>query len=192
MKKIVFVFLFLASAISVKAQSEIYFKLNSDGEFYINENKVDTVLDFPGQSAQQLYSKVKSSLLKVYNNPDVVMSENEPVSLSVFSLVEDWCTVNPTLSGWVWYSSNYTLLFHFKDGRIKIDAPKVNDELLYHGYSAPFITSFHTLIQKWCKDERTYKKHKDKIGVIEAAVNIAILQVAKDLIQNTTEEAEDW
>ena len=174
------------------AQSDVYFKLNTDGDFYINNNKVDTIINIPGLTAQQLYSKVKSSLMKVYNNPDVVISDNEPISLSVFSLAEDWCKVNPTLTGYILYSSNYVLLFHFKDGRVKIDAPKVNDELLYHGYSTPIITSFHKLVQSWCKDEKSYNKNKSRIDTIESAVNAAIIQVVEDLAENPSAEAEIW
>ena len=192
MRRLALLLLCIIFSISASAQENIYFNLKSDGAFYINESKVDTILTFPGLSAQQLYNKVKSSLIKVYNNPDVVISENAPISLSVFPLVSDWCRINPIGNGFVYYSSNYTLLFHFKDGRIKIDAPKVNDELHCSGSGLPLTRSFTDLIGRWNKTEKTYAKNKAHMDAIEAAVNLAIVQVVKDLYENPDSDAEAW
>lgn len=193
MKKIaLIVTLAIIAFLTAAAQGDIYFSLHSDGEFYINGNKADTILAFPGSTAQQLYSKVKSSLVKIYNNPNVVLSENAPISISVSSFAKDWCCVNPTWTGNIWYSSYYKLIFHFKDGRMKIDAPIVDDKLIYHGHSSPLIFSFRKLIQSWTKNENSYKKNKKRIDVIEAYVNATIIQVVLDLHQNNTVDAEDW
>lgn len=109
MKKILTLLLFVVISIAANAQ----FTLTKKG--YVNKDEPSkdyAVIEKPGYTQQQLYSMVKTMVTAMYISPKTVLSENEPISLSVtgeediqFSLVTNRLA--------------YNVVFQFKDGKIK-------------------------------------------------------------------------
>lgn len=109
MKKILTLLLFTALSFTANAQ----FTLTKKG--YVNKDEPSknfAIIEMPGYTQQQLYSMVKTMITAMYISPKTVLSENEPINLSVtgeediqFSLITDRLA--------------YNVVFQFKDGKIK-------------------------------------------------------------------------
>lgn len=122
MKKIVALFIVLLPFMA----SAQYFELSPDG-FVSSEDNTKTFVVIPMEGTQaELYQKAKTAVTAMWKSAKDVMSYNEP----------DIIIVNGFDSGSLWmkrigmkfvFDFNYRLQFQFKDGKIRIDAPAINE-----------------------------------------------------------------
>lgn len=107
--------------LGVNAQTK--FTLSPNG--FINSAdsaKNYVVVDATGEQAQ-LYQSIKGAVLSLFRSPKDVLSEASPDMLTINGFVEDGIKVPRPLGLKMTYDVNFTLVFRFKDGKIRIDAP---------------------------------------------------------------------
>jgi len=81
------------------------------------------VFEKPG-SQQELYNCIKSFIVSRFQSPKDVMTENSPESIAL-NAVADGIIVKKGF-GYLDVNTNYTIVFHFKDGKIRVDLPSIN------------------------------------------------------------------
>lgn len=74
---------------------------------------------------KDLYNTIKSFIASKYVSPKDVMSESEYETITLNAVSSNKIIVKKFL-GYLGITMNYTIVFHFKDGRIRIDMPNIN------------------------------------------------------------------
>ena len=128
MKKIFFFFCIIM-CMSVNAQKLVEFKLQQDGTFKTEDGSPYAVIEFPGKTAEELYNMVKSNAMSYYKNPKEVLSENENSIITIRAIKEAVSSIKVLMIRYA-YSAHYNLTFRFKDGKIRCDAPNIDDYLI--------------------------------------------------------------
>lgn len=123
MKKIVSTIVLLLFCLFANAQ---YFTLTEKG-FVSNEDQLKdfVVIEKSGKEQKDLFNTVKSFATQFYSSPKDVISESgsEIITLNGVSLNDVYCKKG---LGAVSFKTNYTLVFQFKDGKIRINRPIIN------------------------------------------------------------------
>lgn len=122
MKKLLFLIVAMFSA-NVNAQFVLKPEglLTSDGKDYI-------VHEVPGKTQAELYKLCKNSLFHIYNSAKDVMSENENESISIMGTSTNDVYDERNIFGQntkYYVNVSYKFTIMFKDGRMRISAPKV-------------------------------------------------------------------
>lgn len=174
MKKI-FLFIILLVSLGAQAQDKsVTFKLQPTGSFLSEDGQEYIVVDFEGKSADELYSMVKSNVMSLYNNPDAVMSESDGNMISIYAYNENMWVVS-SLGAKGIYGGHYKLVFRFKDGRVRIDAPSIDEKLAITGGAFTGTIGIHENVylsscaKKACNGKS--KKDKEKKEQLEYVVN---------------------
>lgn len=176
-KKILSILFLLLCLTSASAQDLVQFKLTRSGSFVDIDNKGFVVVPFAGKTASELYNMVKNNILSIYKDPKQVMSENEGQTIAIRAkggLV--WKTIAfipRTFEGY------YTMVFRFKDGRIRVDAPVVEDNLTdsdgWLNKTLSFTSYCHSHIAK--NGKPATKFDVKKVSQTENAMNVIINQI---------------
>lgn len=178
---------------TLNAQTLVKFNLRPDGTFQTDDGKNFVVVEFEGKTAQELYTMVKSNAITLYNSPKTVLSENEPVNLSILALSENLYKTYKIGGGFVAYKANYNLVFHFKDGRIRIDAPLVHEKLDVSATGVPIPKSFVSLVDDWFEKNGSVKKKKqDDVLKIEEIFNYPINYLLGYNKRGSSVNEEEW
>lgn len=175
---------------SLMAQNTVNFKLTPMGTFVAEDGQSYKIIEINGKSATELYSMIKTNATKIYKSPKDVLSENEPITLSIRALTEIYNGYKLP-GGFITYNAFYNLLFHFKDGRIKVDAPIIDQRLDVVATGAALGKSFKSYVDDWFdKKGQPKSKHVDEVNRIELIFNTII----NDLLGNpkTAKDEEDW
>lgn len=98
----------------------------ANAQFVVTTNGITTedgkgfhVIEHEGTQAE-LYAKVKTALVKLYKNPDIVLNYDEPNSIKVSaSFTQDFRIDSYTYT----IPAHYTIFIQFKDGKVRMDAP---------------------------------------------------------------------
>ncbi|GEM_PF-1101866 len=195
MKKL-FLFVMLVMCLVIHAQErKVDFKLQPTGVFLTEDGKDFTVVEFEGKSASELYSMVKSNAMTLYNDPDKVMSESGGNMISMYAFREDMCVVSSMGAKGI-YGGHYKLLFRFKDGRIRVDAPSIDEELPINGgfmtgtIGIPSRVFLSDYAKKVCKGNS--KKNKEKKEYLEYIVNTPINYLLGFTQNPKQNEDENW
>lgn len=197
MRTKIFWLLLLFVSIATQAQDLIQFKLQRNGLFATEDGKSYIVVEYEGKTAQELYSMVKSNVIKLYKSPKDVMSENEPNSISIFALSDIFDYAYIFGGGLMSYSAYYNLVFHFKDGKIKVDAPMISPNLNVSSTGSILPRTFSSLIGRWYDKKGNLKKKRiENVQKVERLFNYPInylLQENNVLEYNNDElTEEDW
>ena len=173
---------------------EVNFSLTKYGKFVSTEDGKDyVVLPYEGKTAQELYSMVKSNVLTFYNSPKDVMSENEPASLTIRARTGKLQTTYRMMGGVTDYYAYYNLSFHFKDGRIKVDAPYVDPQLIVKSMGNAVPKSFSSYVDDWFDKQGNPKENKkDKIQKVERIILSPVLYLLGYTKDGNQKEEEDW
>lgn len=120
MKKVLAVFMALLAVTLVSCKHElkqenVRFTLTGKGEFK-SDGGNSAIIKEDGFSQEELYAMVKNNVMKIYINPDNVLTENEPTSLVVNGYKEK--AFDDNICGSI--SATYRVLFEFDDGCIKV------------------------------------------------------------------------
>ena len=122
MKNALFIFMILF-AVSAKAQ---HFVLAESGLVPSSDNGAKfIVIEKNGESQKELFNQVKGFIVSSYVSPKDVMSENgeEMITLNGVSNGDVECKKG---FGMLSFKTNYTIVFMFKDGKIRINNPSIN------------------------------------------------------------------
>lgn len=157
MRRILFLS-FLFFAFIVKGQDHISFKLTQTG-FCSNDGKDYIVVPFEGKSAHDIFQSLCSNINGLYKNPQKVMSLVDDTSISIRAYDEKISSTNAMLGMHIWLGGYYNLVFQIRDGRVRVSAPLIDEELTNMANSqkaAPF--SFY--LKSWFKKGELKEKSK--------------------------------
>lgn len=178
---------------TMNAQKLVKFNLKPDGTFQTIEGKAFIVVEYEGKTAQELYDMVKSNVFTLYNSPQHVLNEIEPTNITIRALSDVLYSTYKLGSAFVEYRAKYNLVFHFKDGRIRIDAPLIDRQLNVSATAAAMPKTFKSLVGCWFeKDGSVKKKKQDKVSKIETILNYPINYLLGSLSRKTSEVEEGW
>ncbi len=186
----------LLICLGVQAQEKkVNFKLQPTGAFLTEDGKEFAVVEFEGKSSSELYSMVKSYAMLLYNDPDKVISESGGNMISMYAYCEEMCVVSSMGAKGI-YGGHYKLMFRFKDGRIRVDAPSIDEELPMNGgfmtgtIGIPSRVFLSDYAKKVCNGNS--KKNKEKKEYLESVVNNPINYLLGFSQSNKQKEDENW
>ena len=190
MKKIFVLFTSALFSISLFSQSPVEFKLLPDGTFTSTEGTSYVVRKYQDMSAPELYNMVRNNLFKIYEEPAAVLRENPYSTIRVVrsyvNLGKMTVVLIPReLAGF------FNLQFHFKDGRIRVDAPTVDESLIcMDGTLDPGgIPSFNSYAKGLFKNGVPRANKKEQLSSIEFLIN-GVINSSLGLTKNV--DNDDW
>ena len=195
MKKLIFLFsmILVSFALQAQAQELVQFKLQKGGTFLAEDGKSYIVVEYEGKSAQELYTMVKSNVLTLYKSPKNVMSENEPVDITIRALSSELASSYKIGQGFVSYRAYYNYVFHFKDGRIKVDAPVIDSRMHVDATGTALPKTFADFVKGWFEKSGEVKKKKaSDVQKIEAIFNLSINYLLGNIKSESKTEEDDW
>lgn len=194
MKKYLFTLILLCVSSGLYAQALVKFNIQPSGNFIAEDGKNFLVVEFEGKSSDELYAMVKNNVLSFYKDPKTVMSENEGSAITIHGFANPIAS-KKLLVLTTFYGAYYNLVFKFKDGRIRVDAPVIDDDFKITAgeTTPPQYLSLSTLLSSCYKNGKLVAKKADKVAVLEEAVNHPI-NVLLGLIKSEEkkQEDEDW
>ena len=166
MKKILFIaVLCLSAVLSVSAQVE--FKVSPDGTFHLRDGRNFVVVPFEGKTAHEIYSTLFTNASEVYRDPkQKVIITIDGSSVNIRAYDPKLTNSKPTeyLGGY------YTLNFEVKDGKVKVDAPVV-DEILTRTKDGVRDKDFSKLVRSWYQEASLQAKFQDNASYTESEFN---------------------
>ena len=118
MRNTLFILLWFVCSGMIAQQT--YFELQSDGSFKTSEGKSFIVVEHGDMSAPELFDMYSIAALKGYKTERRVVNE---VSGKVFAIEGITDTLTLRGSGTIVEKYEYQVMLHFKDGKVRIDAP---------------------------------------------------------------------
>ncbi len=180
-------------SIGIYAQNVVNFSLKPDGTFVSEDGNSYVVVKFEGKTAQDLYNTVKANVLTLYNSPQNVLNEIEPTNITIRAMSDVLHSTYKLGSAFTEYKAMYTLVFQFKDGKIRVNAPEIDRNLKVNATAVPLPKTFISLIDDWFDKKGVVKKNKqDKVSKIEALFNYPINYLLGNFSKQSSNEAEDW
>ena len=192
MKKVLFIFLVMFSS-QIMAQT---FQLTPNG--FVDSSNIEKnfiVKDFNGESQEQLFKKALMSIGKNFVSPKDVISKVEYSQITVNCILKNVTARHP-LGMNLPFDMNLNIVFEFKDGRMKINAPTiiniyqqgpydVNLYLNKKSRGSGFLTNEPYIFDN--KGKISEKKHKKSI---ENATNSFIKRIIDDM--NSATNNSNW
>lgn len=143
MRKFILLLSLFCSTILAVAQNQVNFKMQADVSFKAEDGKDFMVIPFEGKTAQELYAIVKKNVTTTYYSAKNVLNtvENEMISVNGVGKIPQieskkemskshFNQRKSVASPYHSFSIEYILVFRFKDGKIRIDAPQIIDKNL--------------------------------------------------------------
>lgn len=186
MKKFVLFLTLLLLSIHSNAQ---YFKLTKDG-FVSNDGKDFVIIPVEGKDQSDLFNRVNVFVHSNYVNPDKVLSviENEMININA---EHDKAIVLKAVTGVkIDADINFNMVIKFKDDKIRIDAPNINEihsgstYVKFIGNAMDSMNGVMVLFKKNGKIKSEYN-----VKAIEDFFN-AYIQVVLDNING--KDSNDW
>ena len=185
MRRILSIAILLLICFTVHAQFKAHFYLQRDGTFKTKDNTNYAVVEYDGMSAEELYTMVKNNINSLYKSPKDVMSEVENTSITVRGYSED------IIIDKFGYSGYYNLNFKFKDGKIRVAAPIVDEKVYSWGsniqcYFSDEIATFFNKKDGSVKPKKT--KYKE---LTENNLNLIIYKIIQNQEESQSKE-DNW
>ena len=169
MKKILFIaVLCLSAVLSVSAQVE--FKVSPDGTFHLRDGRNFVVVPFEGKTAHEIYSTLFTNASEVYRDPKqkvIITIDGSSVNIRAYDPKLTYSKPTEYLGGY------YTLNFEVKDGKVKVDAPVV-DEILTRTKDGVRDKDFSKLVRSWYQEASLQAKYQDNASYTETEFNAII------------------
>ncbi len=192
MKRILFIVAILMCSIA-HSQETVEFKLQPNATFAAPDGTSYIVIPFEGKTAEELYSMVKSNVMTLYKSPDRVMSENPHASISIRAYSDRVGSKTIAFIPRV-FAGYYNLVFQFKDGKIRVNAPIIDDTLTDRDnmLDYQYIPSFRGLVKGYYKDGKPKDKSHAAIMITEQSVNLPINYLLGLLKTESNDTNDDW
>lgn len=197
MNKYFFCFTLLLMCFATQAQErKVEFKLQPDGTFLSEDGSDFIVIEYEGMPAEELHTMVKDNVMSLYNSPKDVMSESGTNVITIFALEKNiWQVKSMGATGI--YGGHYKFVFKFKDGRIRIDAPSIDNQLemtdgaFTNTIGIPSSVNLSKTAKKLCNSKK--EKDKLKIANLERIVNDPInYLLGLSQSQQHNDADDDW
>lgn len=171
--------------------AQVDFKFQQDGTYRTIDGKEYSIVYYDSISAQDLFLMVKNNINQLYKNPKEVMSEVENTSISVRGYSESVFYV-PTTSPETSCGGFYNLNFEFKNGRVKVHAPIIDDKVTYYssvmnGYENIYVGDYAPKLFKKKNGKPAYKRSQMCIDMMEAQINTLI----NNILSSKKESGDD-
>lgn len=191
MKKLLTLILMLLPLVAV-AQDFADFVLMPNGIYQTKDGKDFIVVPYEGKTAHQIYQELASNVSSTFNDPSKVMSGVEDASIKIRAYSDNLVMAKPF--GFVKdqpYAGHYQLEFKIRDGRVRVAAPVIEDNVEFISYDhKKYDGRFSKLVGKFFKDGVVEdKKKKNYDSMVEKMNNI----INRILYTSTVQDAgEDW
>lgn len=191
MKKLIAIVMMLLPMLAT-AQELANFVLMPDGTYQTEDGKDFVVIPFEGKTAHQIYQELASNVGSTFNDPSKVMSGVEDASIKIRAYSDNLVMAKPF--GFVKgqpYGGHYQLEFKIRDGRIRVSAPIVEENVEYISYDHKrYDGTFSKLVGKYFKNGVLQEKKKKNYDAMVARMNGIINRI---LYTSTVQDAnEDW
>lgn len=116
---------------AVQAQNVVPFKMQPNGTYLTEDGKDYQIVEFEGKTAQELYGMVLLNAKQLFYDAKDIIVGNEPFNVSInakFDVPKEALGPFYTESVIV-FEGRVDYALSFKDGRIKIEAPKIGETL---------------------------------------------------------------
>lgn len=149
-----------------KLQFNASFKKEGENNYY--------VVDFARKNAHQLYMDVLSNIASIYRNPDLVTSKVENRSIVIngyadeIAWYKDWQNYTTTVS------LNYRIELQFKDGKIRINAPTLQEIYTSNAWGNKKLSEQESLAIGM---NHEFGTHKEVFEMIDKYINLVITSV---------------
>lgn len=170
-------FILLVCPILAFAQELVTFKLTPQANFVTASGEDFVVVPFEGKSAHEIYQTLASNVGSVYNDPSKVMSGVDVASIKIRAFCDNIYLqkVMGIPHQWEGY---YQLEFRIKDGRVRVSAPIVENDIKCPSLSQNAFGgntgSFSHIVGKWFKNGQPKEKEQKNIDNIETQMNYPI------------------
>lgn len=174
------------------AQELANFVLMPDGTYQTEDGKDFVVIPFEGKTAHQIYQELASNVGSTFNDPSKVMSGVEDASIKIRAYSDNLVMAKPF--GYVKdqpYGGYYQLEFKIKDGRVRVSAPIVEENVRFISYDHKrYDGVFSKLVSKLFKDGVVQDKKKN---IYDSSVSYMNSIINRILYTTTVQDAsEDW
>ena len=185
MKKIL-TLLLLVFPIFAIAQEKVSFKLTPQANFVTTSGEDFVIVPFEGKSAHEIYQILTSNVVSVYTDASEVMNgvNDELIKIRGFFPVY----IKKVLGVSQPWGGYYQLEFRIKDGRVRVSAPFVEDDISFGLYGTD---SFSQVVKKWYKNGEVKKKEAKHVELIEIQMNGTINAIL-GLLSAPTKVDDDW
>lgn len=185
MKKILFI-CFLFSTIVSTAQEKVFFSLQPDGTFLTEKDSSKyAVVEFEGKTKEELYKRLLSNINSLYKEPQKVLNTVENISINIRGYNKTITIDKSPLNGETNYSGYYNLIFKLKDGKVRIDAPIIEEDIYYTLVDK---TKFAYVANSFFKAGKVKPKKKTYKTLTEAQLNVIINKI----LGFGDDQNEDW
>lgn len=191
MKKLIAIVMMLLPMLA-GAQELANFVLMPDGTYQTEDGKDFVVIPFEGKTAHQIYQELASNVGSTFNDPSKVMSGVDDASIKIRAFSDNLVMAKPF--GFVKdqpYGGHYQLEFKIRDGRVRVSAPIVEEDVEYISYDHKrYDGTFSKLVSKYFKNGVLHEKKKKNYDAMVARMNSVINRI---LYTSTVQDAnEDW
>lgn len=183
MRRILSLAILLLICFTVHAQFKAHFYLQRDGTFKTKDNANYAVVEYDGIPADKLYTMVKNNINSLYKSPKDVMSEVENTSITVRGYSENIIIEKYAFTGY------YNLNFKFKDGKIRVAAPIVDENVYLDHIQYDFSDEIATFFNK--KDGSVKPKKIKYKELTENNLNLIIYKIIQNQEESQSKE-DNW
>ena len=185
MKKFLFIaVLCLSAVLSVNAQVE--FKLTSDGTFHMRDGRNFAVVPFDKKTAHEIYTALFTNASEVFRDPKqkvIITIDGASINIRAYDPKLTYAKEGEYLGTY------YNLNFEVKDGKVKVDAPIV-DENLTRSKDGVRDRDFSKLVRSWFQEATIQAKYADNKSYTETQFNAIINGVLTGNILD--DSADNW
>lgn len=186
MKKLLTIAMLLLAGLTANAQFTSKFIMNYDGTFTTQEGKSYDVAVIENKDAAELYDIVKRHVSLAFRSPKDVESNVDDKIISIYGYAPR-CTYFTAPGVKIYLSFHYSLKFQFKDGRIRIEAPILND----------MEGSVWSTLQKTFREKNIYSKDGVLNDNPKKRITVTMLEdyfnkLINDIINGNERANEDW
>ena len=174
-------------ALVASAQTPISFKLTTSGAFASEDGQDYIVVPFEGKNAHQIFQMLCVNVSKLYKEPKQVMSVVDDASISVRGYDPKVTYIKDLLQTFD-IGGYYKLDFEIKDGKVKVNAPVIEENLV-KSINQARERDFSKMVRSWVKDGAFKEKFAKQVEYTEYVQNTYINAI---LGTNKPKGADNW
>ncbi len=186
--------LFLLLILPFACYAQVNFKFQQDGTYRTDEGKDYIIVKYDSLKAKDLFLMVKNNINRLYKSPKDVLSEVDYTAISIRGY-SDAIFYIPTTSPETDCGGYYNLNFEFKDGRIKVHAPVIDDKVAYYSsilnrYEYIYVSDYASKLFKMKNGKPAYKRSQMCLDMMETKINALINDIISK--KSTDMSGDDW
>lgn len=187
MKKVLLIlFTLLSFVLNAESQTGelVSFQLNENGLYKAPDGKDYQIILFPNKSSKQIYDELLQNITSVYVNAEKVLNtvENKQIKIRAYS---DNVVTNKQLGMIIPWSGFYIIEIEIRDGRIKLHAPYIDDEISALGGTA----SYQSIFKSNYKNGKLKKKCDEGLLSVQNDMNLIVNLI---LGNHKNREDDNW